>query len=81
MPIVTSTGTSGKRITFSKKETMTCIRCNERQAPEPLGLCAPCVMHTRLEVASGLRRLGLYLTAWAAFDDWLRAHGRGGALA
>ncbi len=60
---------------------MTCIRCNKGSAPEPLGLCASCVMHTRVEVAAGLRRLGRYLNAWADFDEWLRAHGRGSAFA
>jgi hypothetical protein len=60
---------------------MTCVRCNEREAPEPLGLCSPCVVHTRLEVSAGLRRLGNYLTAWADFDQWLHEHGRGGAFA
>ena len=60
---------------------MECIRCNEREAPEPLGLCAACVVHTRLEVADGLRRLGRYLTAWAAFGEWLDGRGRGRAIA
>jgi len=60
---------------------MECIRCNEREAPEPLGLCTACVVHTKLEVAEGLRRLGRYLTAWAAFDEWLDAHDGGSAIA
>jgi hypothetical protein len=60
---------------------MVCIRCNERQAPEPLGLCTSCVMYTRLEVAAGLRRFGRYLDAWAGFEDWLRRHRRGSAFA
>jgi hypothetical protein len=38
-------------------------------------------MHTRLEITSGLRHLTSYLTAWADFDEWLRAHGRGDAFA
>jgi hypothetical protein len=32
-------------------------------------------MHTRVEIVDGLKRLGSYLAAWAAFDDWLRARG------
>jgi hypothetical protein len=32
-------------------------------------------VHTRLEVAVGLRRLDAYLDAWAAFDEWLRRRG------
>jgi len=52
---------------------MTCIRCRESEAPEPLGLCAPCAMHTRVELTAGFRRLAEYLRAWAAFDEWLRA--------
>jgi hypothetical protein len=58
-----------------------CVRCNEREAPGPLGLCTACRVHTRLEVAVGLRRFNEYLDAWAAFDDWLRRRGRGGAVA
>jgi hypothetical protein len=60
---------------------MTCIRCREEPAPEPLGLCTPCAMHTRVEFVTGLRRLRLYLNAWADFDEWLRLNGRGGAFA
>jgi hypothetical protein len=60
---------------------MTCIRCNDASAPEPLGLCTPCAMHTRLEVVAGLRRLHNYLDAWANFDAWLRRRGRGSAFA
>jgi hypothetical protein len=60
---------------------MNCIRCNAQQAPEPLGLCTSCVMHTRVEVSSGLRRLARYLDAWADFEAWLRSHGRGSAFA
>ena len=60
---------------------MTCIRCNDGSAPEPLGLCTSCVMYTRVEVSAGLRRLAKYLTAWADFDEWLRRHGRGSAFA
>jgi hypothetical protein len=60
---------------------MRCIRCHEGSVPGPLGLCTACVVHTRLEVATGLRRFRAYLDAWAGFDDWLRRHGRGGAFA
>jgi hypothetical protein len=52
-----------------------CIRCRCVHAPEPLGLCAACVLHTRVEIVDGLKRLGGYLAAWAAFDDWLREQG------
>jgi hypothetical protein len=60
---------------------MYCIRCNEESAPDPLGLCTSCVVHTRLEVVTGMRRFRLYLEAWAGFDEWLRRNGRGGAFA
>jgi rRNA maturation endonuclease Nob1 len=52
-----------------------CIRCRRTSAPEPLGFCAACAMHTRVEVVDGLKRLARYLAAWAAFDEWLRARG------
>ncbi len=52
-----------------------CIRCHAAKAPEPLGLCAACAMHTRIEIIEGLKRLSLYLAAWAAFDEWLREQG------
>jgi hypothetical protein len=48
-----------------------CIRCKTVKAPEPLGLCGSCVMHTRVEMSAGFARLGDYLAAWAAFDRWL----------
>lgn len=51
---------------------MTCIRCRECEAPEQVGLCAECALHTKIEVTTGFRRLSEYLTAWAAFDEWLR---------
>jgi hypothetical protein len=53
-----------------------CIRCQEGQAPEPLGLCAACVLQTRVEISAGLRRLQGYLDAWAAFQTWLAETGR-----
>jgi hypothetical protein len=49
-----------------------CIRCQNEEAPEPLGLCPVCAVQTRLEFGRGLRRLSDYLAAWAAFDAWLR---------
>ncbi len=49
-----------------------CVRCRENEAPEPLGLCPTCVVHTRIELSDGFRRLSRYLGAWSAFDDWLR---------
>jgi len=52
-----------------------CVRCRQAEAPEPLGLCAPCAMHTRIEIGDGLKRLASYLAAWAAFDAWLREQG------
>jgi len=52
-----------------------CIRCRSAEAPEPLGLCPACVMHTRVEIVDGLKRLASYLAAWAAFDDWVREQG------
>jgi hypothetical protein len=52
-----------------------CIQCQAGEAPEPLGLCAACALQVRLECSAGLRRLGLYLAAWAAFDDWLQRQG------
>lgn len=60
---------------------MVCIRCGESEAPDPVGLCAPCAMQVRVELSTGFRRLAEYLTAWAAFDAWLRSRGGGGAPA
>ncbi len=60
---------------------MMCIRCQKTEAPEPLGLCAVCAVHLRVELSAGFSRLTTYLTAWAAFDAWLRARDRGGAFA
>jgi hypothetical protein len=62
-----------------RTETTKCIRCTTAKAPEPLGLCTTCVVQTRIELASGIRRLGEYLAAWAAFDDWCRSRGAGPA--
>jgi hypothetical protein len=56
-----------------------CIRCQSAEAPEPLGFCPVCVVQTRVELAAGIRRLGEYLAAWAAFDEWCRSAGVGPA--
>ena len=48
-----------------------CVRCKTAKAPDPLGLCGACVMHTRVEVTDGFRLLDTYLAAWAAFARWL----------
>jgi hypothetical protein len=53
------------------RSTDMCVRCKKASAPEPLGLCASCVVHTRIEVCAGLALLNDYLEAWAAFDRWL----------
>jgi hypothetical protein len=60
--------------------TTMCIRCHTTDAPEPFGLCPACAVRTRLELASGLRRLADYLAAWAAFDDWCRTRRNGTAF-
>ena len=49
-----------------------CIRCRQAGAPEPLGFCAPCAMHVRVEVTNGFQRFTSYLSAWAAWNDWLQ---------
>ena len=58
-----------------------CVRCGTTAAPESQGYCPTCVIHTRIEIVTGLRRLTEYLAAWAAFDDWCRSHGGGAASA
>jgi hypothetical protein len=50
-----------------------CIRCCAREASWPDEMCGLCSFYTRIEVARGLRRLGEYLAAWAAFEDWQSA--------
>jgi len=55
----------------------TCVRCREAEVSGPLSLCADCSVETKDECSSGLIRLGQYLAAWAAFDEWLRRRGRG----
>jgi hypothetical protein len=52
-----------------------CIRCGKAEAPQPLGYCPACAVSARLELVEGLKRLGAYLSSWAAFDDWLRRRG------
>lgn len=58
-----------------------CIRCGDVEAPDAHGYCAACLQEARVEVSTGIGRLGEYLAAWAAFDDWLRARGAPPALA
>ena len=55
----------------------TCIRCGSEEAHDAQAYCAQCAIASRVEVLSGMRRLGDYLAAWAAFDEWLRARGAG----
>lgn len=52
-----------------------CIRCRQQEAPEPLGLCATCAVHTRIELGEGMRELARYLVGWAAFAEWLAERG------
>ena len=52
-----------------------CVRCGSSETSESLGLCKDCVVSTRAEVSTGLRRLADYLAAWAAFDEWCRLRG------
>jgi hypothetical protein len=54
-----------------------CIRCGTEEAHDAQAYCAQCAIASRVEVLSGMRRLGDYLAAWAAFDEWLRARGTG----
>jgi hypothetical protein len=53
----------------------TCVHCRATEVSGPLSLCAECVLATQDECSNGLVRLGRYLAAWAAFDEWLRDHG------
>jgi hypothetical protein len=48
-----------------------CIRCHRADAPEPLGYCTACALNARLEAVGGFKQLTSYLSAWAAFEDWL----------
>jgi hypothetical protein len=54
----------------------TCVRCREKDVSGPLSLCADCSIATKDECSSGLIRLGQYLAAWAAFEEWLRRRGQ-----
>jgi hypothetical protein len=64
-----------------ERSAVICVRCDNAPAPEPLGFCPTCVVQTRIEMVAGLRRLGEYLAAWAAFDEWCRRRGAGPASA
>jgi hypothetical protein len=59
----------------------TCIRCGDVETPDSEGYCKSCLLEARAEVSSGMRRLGEYLAAWAAFDAWLATRGAGPAAA
>ncbi|MGH3103999.1 MAG: hypothetical protein ACRDN6_07890 [Gaiellaceae bacterium] len=56
-----------------------CIRCRRNDAPQPLDFCVACSVTSRIEFASGLRRLEEYLRSHADFASWeerrARAHG------
>ena len=52
-----------------------CIRCGENGALPDRPFCIHCTFAVRAEVEDGLRQLGEYLRAWAAFDAWCRARG------
>jgi hypothetical protein len=47
-----------------------CICCGSPHISAPPGLCLACSIDLRREFYSGLERLGEYLAAWAAFQDW-----------
>ena len=49
-----------------------CIYCDEQTHLELDGCCPTCLVDYRIEVALGIRRLGDYLAAWSAFEDWCR---------
>ena len=50
---------------------MLCIRCGKSEAPQPLGYCPACAANARLELVEDLGRIGVYLSSWAAFEQWL----------
>jgi hypothetical protein len=56
-----------------------CIRCGETELPIGFELCTSCAVEVRVEVAEGLYRIGRYLAAWAAFQEWERRVGRAAA--
>jgi hypothetical protein len=49
-----------------------CAHSQVSEGQQPQALCSACEIEIRLETAAGLRRLSLYLAAWARFDEWLR---------
>lgn len=51
---------------------MECIRCGKVEAPQPLGFCGACSASVRVELVDDLKRIGTYLSSWAAFEQWLR---------
>jgi hypothetical protein len=52
-----------------------CIRCQENETLPDRPYCVHCIFAVRAEVEDGLRRLGDYLAAWAAFEAWDAARG------
>jgi hypothetical protein len=56
-----------------------CIRCGEYETANDRPYCIPCTFAVRAEVEDGLRRLGSYLGAWAAFDEWCAVRERAAA--
>jgi hypothetical protein len=40
-----------------------------------MGYCPSCAASVRIELVEDLKRIGVYLSSWAAFDDWLRRKG------
>jgi hypothetical protein len=54
---------------------MECICCHKAEAPQPLGFCAACAASVRVELVDDLKRIGTYLSSWAAFEEWLRRRG------
>jgi hypothetical protein len=71
-PTIVSSVTTGWK---GYSGALMCIRCRDATAPEPLGFCAPCAMHVRVEVTDGFARFAGYLEAWAAWNAWLRSRG------
>ena len=63
------------------EDMSSCIRCGDVETADGEGYCKSCVLEARVEVSAGMRRLGEYLAAWAAFDEWLQARGAGPAAA
>jgi hypothetical protein len=54
---------------------MECIRCGNAEVPQPQGFCASCAACVRVELVEDLKRIGAYLSSWAAFEEWLRRRG------